>query len=67
MDDTDYALGRSEAEYERLVEQGDVMRPMTERLFRAAGLGPGMRVLDVGCGVAKPTTHARPKSPTPER
>ena len=53
MDDTDYALGRSEAEYERLVEQGDVMRPMTERLFRAAGLGPGMRVLDVGCGVGE--------------
>jgi len=53
MDDTDYALGRSEAEYERLLEQGDVMRAMTERLFRAAGLGPGMRVLDVGCGVGE--------------
>lgn len=26
------------------------MRPITERLLRSAGLLPGMRVLDVGCG-----------------
>jgi ubiquinone/menaquinone biosynthesis C-methylase UbiE len=50
MDDTDYALGRNEAEHERLLEQGELLRPLTRRAFEAAGIGPGMRVLDVGCG-----------------
>jgi len=50
MDDTDYALGRTGAEYNRLIEQAELFRPLTERVFRAAGIGPGMRVLDVGCG-----------------
>ncbi len=31
---------------------------MTERLLRDAGIGPGMRVLDVGCGVGGVTTMA---------
>jgi SAM-dependent methyltransferase len=31
------------------------LRPSTERTFRAAGIGPGMRVLDVGCGVGDVT------------
>lgn len=50
MDDTDYALGRTNAEYDRLIEQADLLRPLTERLLRAAGIGAGMHVLDVGCG-----------------
>jgi len=50
MDDTDYALGRTRAEYNRLIEQAELIRPLTERVLRAAGIGPGMRVLDVGCG-----------------
>ena len=50
MDDTDYALGRSKAEYNRLIEQAEMLRPLTERLLRAAGIGPGMHVLDIGCG-----------------
>jgi ubiquinone/menaquinone biosynthesis C-methylase UbiE len=50
MEDTDYALGRSSAEYDRLIEQAELMRPLTERVFRAAGVERGMRVLDVGCG-----------------
>ncbi len=29
---------------------GEVLRPYTERLLRDAGIGPGMRVLDAGCG-----------------
>ena len=48
--DPTYALGRSEDEYQRLTEQAAFFRPLTERLFREAGIGPGMRVLDVGSG-----------------
>jgi SAM-dependent methyltransferase len=50
MDDTDYALGRTNAEYDRLIEQADLLRPLSERLLRAAGIVAGMHVLDVGCG-----------------
>lgn len=48
--DPTYALGRSEDEYQRLTEQAAFFRPLTERLFREAGISPGMRVLDVGSG-----------------
>ncbi len=51
MEDTDYALGRTSAEYDRLIEQADLLRPLTERMLRAAGVCAGMHVLDVGCGV----------------
>jgi ubiquinone/menaquinone biosynthesis C-methylase UbiE len=51
MDDTDYAFGRSGDEYERLIEQGELFRPLTERMLLAAGISRGMHVLDVGCGV----------------
>jgi len=49
--DADYVLGRSDAEHRRLVEQAAFLRPSTERMLRAAGVGAGMRVLDVGCGM----------------
>ena len=45
-----YALSNTGEERERLARQGDVMRPATERLFRAAGIGAGARVLDCGSG-----------------
>jgi ubiquinone/menaquinone biosynthesis C-methylase UbiE len=48
---SDYALGSTDAEHERLIRQGVVLAPLTERLFREAGIGPGQRVLDVGSGV----------------
>jgi ubiquinone/menaquinone biosynthesis C-methylase UbiE len=51
MEDTDYAFGRSRAEYDRLIEQGELFRPLTERMLLAAGITRGMQVLDVGCGV----------------
>lgn len=51
MDDPAYVLGRSNEEHQRLVEQAAMLRPLTERFFRSAGIGPGMRVLDVGSGV----------------
>jgi SAM-dependent methyltransferase len=46
-----YMLGHSPMEMRRLMTQADVLRPITERLLRAAGVNHGMRVLDVGCGV----------------
>jgi hypothetical protein len=45
-----YAMGRSEAETKRLIRQSGTYAPFTWRLFEQAGLGPGMRVLDVGTG-----------------
>jgi ubiquinone/menaquinone biosynthesis C-methylase UbiE len=51
MDDTDYVLGRTDVEYDRLIEQAEVLRPLTGRMLRAAGIRTGMQVLDIGCGV----------------
>jgi len=45
-----YALGHSDKELERLGKQARLVGPITRRLFEAAGIGPGMRVLDVGSG-----------------
>jgi ubiquinone/menaquinone biosynthesis C-methylase UbiE len=47
---TEYILGHSEREIRRLMHQAAILRPITERLLRDAGIGRGMRVLDVGCG-----------------
>ena len=49
-DDSQYILGHSDREIERLKSQAQLIDPITERFFREAGLGPGMRVLDVGSG-----------------
>ena len=46
-----YALGSTSAEHERLIRQAARLGPITERLFRDAGIGPGQRVLDLGSGV----------------
>src|SRR3990170_4431013 len=48
---SNYVLGQSVHEYERLMLQARLLRPYTEKFFRAAGLVPGMRVLDVGSGM----------------
>jgi ubiquinone/menaquinone biosynthesis C-methylase UbiE len=45
-----YVLGRSLEEIERLQSQAAFLRPFTERLFRDAGIAPGMKVLDLGSG-----------------
>lgn len=47
----DYALGSNDRERQRLVRQGAILRGFLETAFRAAGIGPGMRVLDIGSGV----------------
>src|SRR6266516_2892787 len=46
-----YALGSTDAEHERLIRQATRLAPLTERLFREAGIGSGQRVLDIGSGV----------------
>jgi len=48
---SNYALGSTDAEHERLARQAALLAPCTERLFREAGIGSGQRVLDVGSGV----------------
>jgi ubiquinone/menaquinone biosynthesis C-methylase UbiE len=48
---SDYPLGNTDAEHERLIWQAARVAPITERLFREAGIGPGQRVLDIGSGV----------------
>ena len=47
---TNYALGHSSSEIQRLKNQAAMLRPITERLLRSAGIHAGMRVLDLGCG-----------------
>jgi SAM-dependent methyltransferase len=49
-DDLPYVLGRSEHETARLQRQAQLYGPLTRRLFVEAGLGSGMRVLDLGSG-----------------
>jgi ubiquinone/menaquinone biosynthesis C-methylase UbiE len=46
-----YPLGNSDAEHARLIRQAEHLQPLTERLFREAGIRAGQRVLDLGSGV----------------
>lgn len=48
---TDYVLGSSDDEHQRLTRQAEILAPYTERLFRDAGVSTGQRVLDIGSGV----------------
>jgi ubiquinone/menaquinone biosynthesis C-methylase UbiE len=51
MSTTDtYILGRSDAETKRLILQHQIFGPLTRRFFQAAGIGAGMKVLDLGSG-----------------
>ena len=48
---TDYPLGTGDAERDRLIRQSQRLAPLTERVFRMAGIGVGQSVLDIGSGV----------------
>ena len=50
MEDPVYALGHSDRELERLTAQERLVGPATRQFFHEAGIGAGMRVLDVGSG-----------------
>ena len=45
-----YVMGRSADETLRLQERARFFEPLTRHLFQDAGIGPGMRVLDIGSG-----------------
>jgi cyclopropane fatty-acyl-phospholipid synthase-like methyltransferase len=45
-----YEFGSAEDELARLEAQGRALAPATRMIFGAAGIRPGMRVLDLGCG-----------------
>jgi hypothetical protein len=45
-----YVLGTAERELDRLQVQARWVAPFTRQLLLDAGVGPGMRVLDVGSG-----------------
>ncbi len=45
-----YALGHAEDELDRLINQARFLGDLTEHVLHLAGLAPGMRVLDLGCG-----------------
>jgi SAM-dependent methyltransferase len=45
-----YVMGRSEEESRRLAQEGDLFKHSTRLLFEEAGIGPGMTILDLGCG-----------------
>jgi ubiquinone/menaquinone biosynthesis C-methylase UbiE len=48
---SNYPLGYTENEALRLAHQAAYLEDLTEDAFRRAGIGSGMHVLDLGCGV----------------
>jgi hypothetical protein len=56
-----YVLGHSAEELDRLIDQARLFGELTEEVFVRAGIGAGMRVLDVGCQrEGTPDRNSRP-------
>ena len=53
-----YVLGHSSFEFERLARQERLIGRVTREYFQAAGITPGMHVLDVGSGTGVVAFHA---------
>lgn len=49
------ALGHSQQELDRLIEQTRFFGDLTHHVLQLAGIAPGMHVLDVGCGTGGTT------------
>jgi hypothetical protein len=45
---SEYVFGYQEKEFQRLMYQSRFLGGLTEDTFRRAGIGHGMRILDVG-------------------
>jgi 2-polyprenyl-3-methyl-5-hydroxy-6-metoxy-1,4-benzoquinol methylase len=52
---SDYVLGHGADELDRLLVQGRFFGDLTEHVLRLAGIAPGMKVLDAGCGIGDVT------------
>ena len=50
-----FGTGIGEEELDRLEAQGAAIAPATRMIFAEAGIRPGMRVLDIGCGAGDVT------------
>src|SRR5215510_9894244 len=50
-DSATYVMGHDDRERRRLLLQASILNPLTEQLFRRAGISAGMTVADIGCGV----------------
>jgi cyclopropane fatty-acyl-phospholipid synthase-like methyltransferase len=52
MSRSEYVLsGHPDGEIKRLIFESEMLRPITGRMLSAVNVRPGMRVLDIGCGV----------------
>jgi cyclopropane fatty-acyl-phospholipid synthase-like methyltransferase len=67
MNESRYALGYSEDEAHRLTRQAAFFEDLTADVLRRAGIGPGMHVLDLGCGVGDVSLLAVEWSASPVR
>jgi ubiquinone/menaquinone biosynthesis C-methylase UbiE len=48
-----YVMGHTDRERRRLALQASVINPLTDNLFRRAGVSAGMHVLELGCGIGE--------------
>jgi ubiquinone/menaquinone biosynthesis C-methylase UbiE len=48
--DARYTMGRTRGEEERLIQQSQLYDAVTRRFLTEAGIGSGMKALDIGCG-----------------